>query len=137
MLIEIHRESDFVTANATGKFSLEEAKKTFIELLETVALHKVKKVLFDGRNLVGNLTTMDRFYYGEFVARAIIDFAERGVSRTTQFAYVLKEPVLDPARFGETVAVNRGMIVKAFGNPEDALQWLGVAPANNGIEPVS
>ena len=34
-------------------------------------------------------------------------------------------------RFGETVAVNRGMYVKTFDNPDDALGWLGIAPANN------
>ena len=67
---------------------------------------------------------------GEFAAQTVADFAERGVSRATKFAYVLREPVLDPQRFGETVAVNRGMFVKAFDSPEDALQWLGIAPAN-------
>jgi hypothetical protein len=30
------------------------------------------------------------------------------------FAYVIHEPVRDPARFGETVTVNRGMKVKTF-----------------------
>ena len=47
-----------------------------------------------------------------------------------QFAYVLKEPVLDPERFGKTVAVNRGMLVKTFDNLEDALGWLEIALAN-------
>jgi hypothetical protein len=36
--------------------------------------------------------------------------------------------MLDPARFGETVAVNRGMLVRTFENPEDALGWLDIAP---------
>ncbi|MGO8987644.1 MAG: hypothetical protein ACLQGU_07215 [bacterium] len=113
-----------------GKFSLEEAKRTFLEMLEAVALHKTEKVLFDGRKLIGKPKTMERFYYGEFAAQTVADYAERGVSRTTQFAYVLREPVLDPQRLGEDVAVNRGMVVKAFDSLEDALQWLGIAPAN-------
>jgi hypothetical protein len=113
-----------------GTFSLEEAKQAFVEMLEAVARHKTNKVFFDGRKLVGKPETMERFYYGEFAAQTVMDFAQRGVSRSTQFAYVLKPPVLDPTRFGETVAVNRGMVVKAFDSPEDALRWLGIAPAN-------
>ena len=130
MLLEIRAESDLLNVDAMGKFSLKEAKRTFLEMLEAIALHKTEKVLFDGRKLTGKPETMERFYYGEFAAQTVADFAERGVSRATRFAYVLREPVLDPQRFGETVAVNRGMLVKAFNNPEDALQWLGIAPAN-------
>ena len=48
-----------------------------------------------------------------------------------RFAYVLKEPVLDPKKFGETVAVNRGMLIRVFDNPEEALQWLEIPSADN------
>ena len=113
-----------------GEFSLEEAKRTFLELLEAVARHQVKKVLFDGRKLTGDPGTLERFYYGKFAADAVLQFRDRGVSPATQFAYVLKEPVLDPQRFGETVAVNRGMLVKTFDNLDYALGWLGIASAN-------
>ncbi|HET6490161.1 MAG TPA: hypothetical protein VFG28_10390, partial [Syntrophales bacterium] len=89
------------------------------------------KVLFDGRGLTGNPGSMERFYYGMFAAETVGKYADRGVSRTTRFAYVLKPPVLDPRRFGETVAVNRGMHVKAFDNFDDALGWLGIASADN------
>ena len=109
---------------------MEEAKRSFLEMLEAVARHKVKKVLLDGRKLLGEPEAMERFYYGEFVAQAVGEFSDRGVSRATKFAYVLKEPVLDPRRFGETVAVNRGMLVKTFDNLEYALGWLGITPAN-------
>jgi hypothetical protein len=113
-----------------GEFSLEEAKRTFLEMLDALARHDVKKVLFDGRGITGKPALIERFYYGEFVAQAVNKFADRGVPRGTKFAYVLKEPVLDKKRFGETVAVNRGMVVKTFDNMEGALKWLGIAPAN-------
>ncbi len=73
---------------------------------------------------------MERFYYGEFAAHAVLSSGDRGVSTAIQFAYVLEVPVLDPERFGETVAVNRGMHVKTFDDLQDALGWLGLAPAN-------
>jgi hypothetical protein len=130
MKLDICPESGFLRVGATGEFSSEEASRTFLEMLEAVALHKVRKVLFDGRGLVGDPMTMERFYYGEFAARAIAEFFRRGNMRSTQFGYVLKEPLLDPERFGENVAVNRGMFVKAFDNLPDALGWLGILPAN-------
>ncbi len=130
MLLEIHVEARLLNIVATGKFSLNEAKRTFLQMLEAVKLHKSEKVLFDGRKLIGNPTTMERFYYGEFAALSVAEFGKRGVSRATPFAYVLREPVLDPGRFGETVAVNRGMHVKVFDSLAEALRWLGIAPAN-------
>jgi len=131
MLVEISTESGFLHVRAKGDFSLVEAKRTFVEMLEAVARNKVQKVLFDGQELVGNPRTIERFYYGEFAAEAVAKFKDRGMDRATQFAYVLKVPLLDPGRFGETVAVNRGMFVKTFDNLDDALGWLGIASANN------
>ena len=133
MKLEMYPVSDFLSTDVSGEFSLEEAKRVFLEILDAVTRYKVDKVLFDGRRIVGDPELMERFFYGEFVAEAW-----RGVlPLVPMFAFVLEPPVLDPSRFGETVAVNRGMVVKAFDNPEEALQWLGVAPANNGMEPTS
>jgi hypothetical protein len=129
MILETRAEPGFLHAEVAGNFSLEEAKRTFQEILEAVARHRVEKVLFDGRKLIGNPTTMERFYYGEFVAKSVARLRDLGMSPATQFAYVLTEPILDPRRFGEIVAVNRGMFVKAFDNLEDALGWLRIAPA--------
>ena len=130
MQLEMRPESGVLNVDATGQFSLNEAKRTFLEMLEAVALHKTGRVLFDGRKLLGKPESLERFYYGEFAAKSVRDFAARGVSGGTRFAYVLSEPVLDPKRFGENVAVNRGMLVKAFDNPEEARQWLETAPGN-------
>jgi hypothetical protein len=33
-------------------------------------------------------------------------------------------PLRDPAKFGETVAVNRGMILRVFETLQDATEWL-------------
>ena len=116
--------SDYFYVTATGEFALDDAQRGFLEMLESVAVAKPTKVLFDGRMLIGEPEMIERFYYGEFAARSVASFASRGVSPATRFAYVLEEPMLDPDRFGETVAVNRGMIVRAFDNLEAARAWL-------------
>lgn len=129
--LKISPEPGILVVDAMGKFSLQEAQRTFIEILEAVSEHQTRKVIVDGRKLIGNPEIIERFFFGEFAAQTVADYEDRGVSRATKFAYVLKEPMLDPLRFGETVAVNRGMHVKAFDCPEEALQWLGIAPVTN------
>ena len=128
MILGLTAVSDYVYVTATGEFSLDDAQRSFLEMLESVAVAKPTKVLFDGRTLIGEPEMIERFYYGEFAARSVASFASRGVSPATRFAYVLEEPMLDPDRFGETVAVNRGMIVRAFDNLEAARAWLAAAP---------
>ena len=94
-------------------------------MLDALAFHKCSKTLFDGRKLIGKPETIERFFYGEFAAQTVERFVvEQGAFPAPRFAYVLREPMLDPERFGETVAVNRGMDVKAFDNPDEALRWL-------------
>ena len=117
--------------NAQGAFSRAEAQIRVLETLDAVDQNDATKVLVDGREVTGNPTTIERFFYGEFAARGVARYLTAGVQRQTpQFAYVLHKPVLDPRRFGETVAANRGMWIKVFDNLEEALEWLGLARAS-------
>lgn len=82
--------------------------RPFGNWLGAVARYKAEKMLLDGRNVKGKPKDIERFYYSEFAATEThrIVVAHRIVPR---FTYVLHDPLSDPARLGETVAVNRGM----------------------------
>ena len=123
---KMHFESGLLSLDASGDFSLEDAKLAFLEMLGAVVQYKAEKILLDGRNVNGSPRDIERFYYGEFAARETrkIVVEHKIVPR---FAYVLHEPLRDPARLGETVAMNRGMVIKVFENPEDATEWLNKA----------
>jgi hypothetical protein len=123
-------DNRLIRATLAGAFSLSDAETTFMRVLDALVQHRAKKVLIDGRAITGEPETMERFYYGGFVADAVADLNERGVSDVPQFAYVLVEPVLDKYRFGETVAANRGMFVKVFDNLEEAENWLLITPSS-------
>jgi hypothetical protein len=123
----VDAERSLLNVTYSGDFSLVEAEATFLDLLDTLVEHKLKKVLVDGRQLVGHPEMLERFYYGAFVAAAVNQTVKRVKCQAPTFAYVLAEPVLDPNRFGETVAVNRGMRIKAFDNVKDARWWLGLS----------
>jgi len=46
-------------------------------MLDALARHNVKKMLFDGREITGEPALIETFYYGEFVAQAVKEFADR------------------------------------------------------------
>jgi hypothetical protein len=128
LTIQLDAERKLLSVSYVGEFSLSEAQSTFEKILDAIVGHRLKKVLVDGRSLVGNPEALERFYYGKYVADAVAQTVNRAKIEVPRFAYVLEEPVLDPMRFGETVAVNRGMRVKAFSDLKQAEWWLGVPP---------
>ncbi len=130
MILEIRSTRQVLQAEAKGRFSLKEANRTYVDMLEAIAQNKARKVFFDGRALTGEPKFIERFYYGKFAADEVFKLLHRRACPVPQFAYVLKEPLLDPQKFGETVAQNRGMNVRTFDNLEDALVWLGIPLGN-------
>jgi hypothetical protein len=124
LTLRIGADEGLLYATYSGDFALVEAERTFLQILEALERHKVQKVLVDGRAITGEPKSIERFFYGEFVAEEVTKLCNRVMCHNPQFAYVLVVPVLDPQRFGETVAVNRRMFVKAFDNLDDALEWL-------------
>lgn len=120
-------DSGLLHVVVTGEFSLEEAKRNFLEVLGAVVQYRAKKVLLDGRTSKGNPEDMERFYYGEFAAKETMKLVKKhGIF--PQFACVIHEPLRDPRRFGETVAVNRGMNIKVCETLQEAFAWLELTP---------
>ncbi len=128
MHIESQERGGYLHVIVSGGFTLRGAQQAFLDVLEAVALHRSEKVLFDGRRIHGHVKPMERYFFGDFVGKASTDFYKQAITaHATAFAFVLPTGILDPGRFGETVAANRGMLVMACDNVADALRWLGVA----------
>ena len=66
-------------------------------------------------------TTLERFNLGEYVAEICLQFV-----RPVRIALAAEIPIVDPERFGETVARNRGTNGKVFTDLEEAKAWLKV-----------
>src|SRR5262249_15606807 len=104
--------------------------RTFFKMIREAVQHPVKKILIDGRGIKGKPEMIERFYFGEYAALTVINYyVDSSLSPT--FAFVFREPMVDPARFGETVMVNRGMDVRVFDDIEQARTWLGIAPTKS------
>jgi hypothetical protein len=126
MLIEIKAEPEFLRVSAQGTVSLTALKENVPAILAAISQHQVRKVLFDARGLIGHFTDMERFEYVSFLAEKALQSNHRSLALVTRYAYVLIPGAVSPQKFGETVAFNRGLSLRAFENLEEALGWLGV-----------
>lgn len=72
-------------------------------------------VLADIREVTATLTLVDRYDIGVFAA---------ALRFPGPLAVIAAEQVLDPQRFAELVARNRGANVRGFTDPEAARRWL-------------
>ena len=104
-------KNNYLCVNISGYFSLSDAKKMFTEGLEMLVENNISKILFDGYKVKGKITTMDRYDLAEYAAIEAINFILKGLSKLSVAFYGV-EPIIDPERFGELVAKNRGLTVK-------------------------
>jgi len=118
-------KDNYLTVNVSGHFSLEVAKKMYTDALGKLVDKKISKLLFNVRKVTGKVTTMDRYYLGEFAALESIKYMRKGLQSNAVAFYGI-EPIIDPERFGELVARNRGLNLKVTSEKKEALLFLGV-----------
>ena len=69
---------------------------------------------------------MDRFHFGENFPVKCFEKKSAGIISHVRFAFLGNYPIIDPGRFGETVAINRGLTLKVATDYKEALDWLSV-----------
>jgi len=129
----ISPEEGFLFVHVTGTFSLEDSKDIVTRIFDSLVLNPSGKVLVDFREATGEPGMVERFLHamhlvGELNSRTPV------VARSTRFAYLGKRPMVDPNRFGESVAINNGVTAKVTEDPEEALMWLGLHPTRLPID---
>lgn len=110
-----------------GDFEIEAAKRAYSEILGACTDGGPCRLLLDARMVDGRPTIVDRYEFGEHVARENDAFQESGRVATLQVALVCETPLLDARRFAQTVATNRGAWVLATERMDEAMRWLGAA----------
>ena len=118
-------KNNFLSVTVSGHFSLSEAKIMYADALEYLLKNNISKLLFDAFRVKGVVTTMDRYYFGEFAAFESLKYIGKGLKKIT-VSICGEEPIIDPRRFGEIVARNRGLNLKVTTNKNESLQFLGV-----------
>lgn len=101
-----------------GQVSFEEAVALISQAIAFACDHQVQKLFVDTTKLTGFKAPglWDRFALAEQCARAAKSFVA--------VALLARPEVIDPQRFGVTVARNRGLFANVFSSEAEALSWL-------------
>jgi hypothetical protein len=115
----------YVHATLSGVFQLDSAKELFRAILGIAAARGEPKILLDCTRIGGEMTAQDRLEFGTYMASA----QERVVARLPggpRIAILAAPPIMDPGRFTQAVANNRGVRMRASDSLEELRSWLGV-----------
>jgi hypothetical protein len=118
-------KDNYVSVTVSGNFSLSDAKKMYIDALDTHMDKKLSKLFFNVYKVKGYVKTIDRYYLGEFAALKSLKYMEKGLLGLTASFYGI-ESIIDPERFAELVARNLGLKIKVTTDKNESFQFLGV-----------
>ena len=126
LTVDLESRKKYLRATLAGAYTLRAAQDAYDRAVKTAVASGHTRVLIDASGVTGAPTQDERYILGLFVAAEQRILASRNPPIDVQFAIYGRQPLIDPNRFGETVAVNRGGKVKVRERLDEALAWLGV-----------
>ena len=115
----------YLYVTLTGELKLDSAQASFRDMLAIAARHRQPKILIDCSRLHGEWTPADRHAFGAFLATEVQRTAAQFPSLPRVAIYAVA-PLMDPNRYTQTVANNRGAAVRASDSMHELVSWLGV-----------
>jgi hypothetical protein len=125
VLFEVEPRRGYVYATVSGPFDLAQALSGYRAVLQEAARCRLPRMLLDCTRVTGEMTVADRLAFGSFMAeeqqRMLVQLPE-----PPQVAILAVPPIMDPGRFTQSVANNRGVRMRASESLQELLSWLGV-----------
>ncbi|HVZ79895.1 MAG TPA: hypothetical protein VHE12_03740 [bacterium] len=118
------KRNDHLYFGIEGDFEVGGLGAVLDELINEVAAVKAERVLIDVREVMGAPDIWERFQFATLFATRYLAARAKDSIPPSHFALLGQEPLLDPKRFGEKVAQNRGLSVRVFLTEPEALEWL-------------
>jgi hypothetical protein len=128
MRLRTRELGDVLYAEVEGEVELPLAMELYQQLVRQWSSSGATGILIDCRRLTGTLTDMQRYEIGVAVAASYGAIRDE-TSRLPRIAMVAHPPLLEPRRFIQTVASNRGALLHAAETIEEAARWLGLDPS--------
>lgn len=116
---------EYLYLHCRGSFEIKDALKIIDNAFAIAEIEGLDAVLVDVMNLGGPTpTTLERYDLGVYAADQ-----QASRCKCIRIAVVGEEPMIDPYRFGETVARNHGAVAGVFTDYAAAMAWLGIKAA--------
>lgn len=122
---EIEPRGGYLYVVISGDFELSSALDAYRAMLQAAARHRQPRMLLDCTRVTGEMTMSDRLAFGGFMA----DEQNRMLGQlpaAPQVAILALPPIMDPGRFTQAVANNRGVRMRASESLQELLSWLQV-----------
>ena len=123
MNVNISVEVSHILVMVDGVYDQSDAMDNFRKAFDAARKVKIPRLLMDARKVVGEISTMERFEIGVLLSELVNRQAD---GPFTRIAIIGNELIVDPHRFVEIVAVNRGVQLKVTTDPKEALEWLEI-----------
>lgn len=117
--VEIQPASSYLYVLCQGDYTFAETMALYQRAIEAGVEYGLPKILIDARKVTGDPTMIERYQFAELLAEL-----QKSLLPNLQIAVVGYEPLIDPGRFGEVVAINRGVWAKATTDIDAAITWL-------------
>ena len=115
----------YLYVTLAGELELGAAEAKFSEMLVAAASLRHSKMLIDCSRVTGRWTPDDRYAFGAYLAAEVQRRAGQFAAFPRIGIYAVA-PLMDPNRYTQTVANNRGAQVRASDSVQELLSWLGV-----------
>jgi len=125
VLFEVEPRVGYLYATVSGGFDLAEAQAGYRGLLQAAARYRLARLLMDCTRVTGEMTVADRLAFGTFMAEEQQRMLGQ-LPEAPQVAILAAPPIMDPGRFTQAVANNRGVRMRASESLLELRSWLGV-----------
>jgi hypothetical protein len=116
----------YLYVTLTGELAIGAAQSSFRELMSHAARLRQPRILIDcSRAGGGGWSPDDRYAFGSFLATEVQRVASQFPAFPRIGIYAVA-PLMDPNRYTQTVANNRGAQVRASDSLQELISWLGV-----------
>jgi hypothetical protein len=126
LTVDFDPHQHYLLAIVSGDYTLRAAQDIYDQAIKIAIAGGHTRILIDASRVTGAPTQDERYVLGLFFAAEQRILASKTPPLEVQVAVYGRQPLIDPDRFGETVAVNRGAKVKVSERLDEALSWLGV-----------
>lgn len=137
MQIKFKARKGLLLAEISGEWMLNQACNLLDETIDCAIECNAEKVLLEGRALTGHISTFNRYEYTDYFVELVLKAQKNSRLDNIRFGVVALEPILDPLRFGETVARNRGVDIKVSDSFPEILNFLNLSIADLEDLPVT